>query len=68
MRGQSGPHGRPLGVGLRADQAGEPVDAVAADAADAAGLRGHLAVLVLGEVNPDGQVERVQAEFLQTVG
>jgi len=65
VRGQGGPHGRPLGVGLRADQAGEPVDAVAADAA---GLRGHLAVLVLGEVNPDGQVERVQAEFLQTVG
>ena len=53
-----------LGVGLAADQAGEAVDPVTADA-DA--VAGGPAVLVLGEVHADRQVERVQALLLEVV-
>ena len=49
---------------LAFDQAGEPVDPVAADA-DA--VPGRLAVLVLGEVDADRQVERMQSLLLQVV-
>ncbi|CAG6390601.1 hypothetical protein SCOCK_10070 [Actinacidiphila cocklensis] len=53
-----------LRVGLRAHQAREPVDPVAADAD--AGVR-RPAVPVLGEVHADRQMERVQAPLLQVV-
>ena len=53
-----------LGVGLGADQAREAVHPVAADAG--AGVGGH-PTLVLGQVHPDRQVERVQALLLQVV-
>lgn len=53
-----------LRVGLRADQAGEAVDTVAADAG--AGVGGP-APVVLGEVHPDRQVEGVQSLLLQVV-
>ena len=53
-----------LGVGLGVHHAGEAVDPVAADA-DA--VVGRPALLVLGEVDPDRQVERVQSLLLQVV-
>ncbi len=57
-------HADDLGVRLRADQAGEAVDAVAADA----GAPVHCPPLVvLEEVHPDREVEGVQALLLQVV-
>ena len=58
------PHRGHLGVGLALDEAGEAIDAVAADAR--AGPEGR-AVLVLVEHHAERQVGRVQTELLEVV-
>ena len=64
MSGQGRADHGPFGIGLGAEQAGEPVNAVAPYAAR---VRGRPAVRVLGELHAQRQVKRMQAQLLQAV-
>ena len=64
MRGQGRADDGHFGVGLGAEQAGEPVNAVTPYTAR---VRGRPAVRVLGELHAQRQVKRMQAQLLQAV-
>ena len=65
MRGQGRADHGPFGVGLGAERAGESVNAVAPYASR---VRDGPAVRVLGEMHPQRQVKRVQAQLGQAIG
>ena len=65
MRGQGRADHGPFGVGLGAERAGESVNAVAPYASR---VRDGPAVRVLGEMYPQRQVKRVQAQLGQSIG